>query len=63
VPVDGVIDAIDRDKKATEEGVGFVLLEEPGKPRWGQRVEPDRVRAAVEEMRSGSEAEQRPDSR
>lgn len=45
-----VIDAIARDKKATSEGVGFVLLEEPGKPRWGQRVEPDRVRAAVEEL-------------
>jgi shikimate kinase / 3-dehydroquinate synthase len=59
-----VIDAIGRDKKAAREGVGFVLLAEPGKPRWGQRVEPDRVRAAVEEMRGrgGSEAEQRPDS-
>jgi shikimate kinase / 3-dehydroquinate synthase len=46
-----VIEAIGRDKKATEEGVGFVLLAEPGKPRWGQRVAPDRVRAAVEELR------------
>jgi shikimate kinase/3-dehydroquinate synthase len=46
-----VIDAIARDKKATSEGVGFVLLEEPGKARWGERVEPDRVRAAVEELR------------
>jgi shikimate kinase / 3-dehydroquinate synthase len=57
-----VLDAIGRDKKATEEGVGFVLLAEPGEPRWGERVEPDRVRAAVEEIRgrSGSEAEQRP---
>jgi shikimate kinase / 3-dehydroquinate synthase len=46
-----VIEAIGRDKKATEEGVGFVLLAEPGKPRWGERVEPDRVRAAVDELR------------
>jgi shikimate kinase/3-dehydroquinate synthase len=46
-----VIEAIGRDKKATSEGVGFVLLAEPGDPRWGRRVEPDRVRAAVEELR------------
>ena len=64
VDVGRVIDAIGRDKKATEEGVGFVLIEEPGRPRWGERVEPDRVRAAVEEIRgSGSEAEQRSGSR
>jgi shikimate kinase / 3-dehydroquinate synthase len=46
-----VMDAISRDKKATSEGVGFVLLEQPGQPRWGERVEPDTVRAAVEELR------------
>jgi shikimate kinase / 3-dehydroquinate synthase len=46
-----VLDAIGRDKKAAREGVGFVLLSEPGKPRWGERVEPDRVRAAVDELR------------
>jgi shikimate kinase / 3-dehydroquinate synthase len=51
VDVGRVLDAIRRDKKATSEGIGFVLLEEPGRPRWGQTVEPDRVRAAVEEMR------------
>jgi shikimate kinase/3-dehydroquinate synthase len=51
VDVGRVIDAIGRDKKATGEGVGFVLLAEPGEPRWGERVEPDRVRAAVEELR------------
>jgi shikimate kinase/3-dehydroquinate synthase len=51
VDVARVIDAIGRDKKATEEGVGFVLLADPGQPRWGERVEPDRVRAAVEELR------------
>jgi shikimate kinase/3-dehydroquinate synthase len=46
-----VLDAIERDKKATSDGVGFVLLAEPGQPRWGERAEPDRVRAAVEELR------------
>jgi 3-dehydroquinate synthase len=50
VDVRRVVEAIARDKKATEEGVGFVLLSEPGQPRWGERVEPDRVRAAVEEL-------------
>ncbi len=51
VAVEGVVEALGRDKKRTEEGVGFVLLERPGEPRWGQRVDPDRVRAAVEELR------------
>ena len=51
VDTGGVFDAISRDKKATSEGVGFVLLAEPGKPRWGERVDPGRVRAAVEELK------------
>jgi shikimate kinase/3-dehydroquinate synthase len=51
VPVDQVIEAIGRDKKQTSEGLGFVLLERPGEPRWGESVDPDRVRAAVEELR------------
>ena len=38
------------DKKRTAAGVGFVLLSEPGKPRTGQLVEPDKVKAAVEEL-------------
>ena len=46
-----VVEAIGRDKKRTSEGLGFVLLERPGEPRWGESVEPDRVRAAVEELR------------
>jgi hypothetical protein len=45
-----VIAALERDKKATREGVGFVLIDRPGEPRWGQRVDPDRVRAAVQEL-------------
>jgi shikimate kinase/3-dehydroquinate synthase len=51
VPVDEVVDAIGRDKKRTSEGLGFVLLERPGEPRWGESVEPGRVRVAVEELR------------
>jgi shikimate kinase / 3-dehydroquinate synthase len=51
VSVDAVVDATGRDKKRTSEGIGFVLIERPGEPRWGQSVEPDRVRAAVEELR------------
>jgi shikimate kinase / 3-dehydroquinate synthase len=51
ISVDDVVEAIGRDKKRTAEGIGFVLLEEPGRPRWGESVEPDRVRAAVEELR------------
>jgi shikimate kinase / 3-dehydroquinate synthase len=50
VSVDQVVEAIGLDKKRTSEGVGFVLLERPGEPRWGQSVEPDRVRAVVEEL-------------
>jgi shikimate kinase/3-dehydroquinate synthase len=50
VPVAQVVGAIARDKKATSAGVGFVLLERPGEPRWGQPVEPDKVEAAVQEL-------------
>ncbi len=45
-----VLDAVGRDKKRTAEGVGFVLLAEPGEPRTGQLVDPSRLRAAVEEL-------------
>jgi shikimate kinase/3-dehydroquinate synthase len=51
VDVDAVIEAVERDKKRTAEGVGFVLLPEPGDPRTAQRVEPDALRAVVEELR------------
>ena len=50
VDLDEVLSAIGRDKKATAEGVGFVLLSVPGEPRWGERVDPGRVRAAVKEL-------------
>ena len=51
VEVDAVMEAVGRDKKKTAEGVGFVLLTEPGEPRTGQITDPARVREAVEELR------------
>ena len=42
--------AIQRDKKAGAEGVGFVLLEEPGTLRTGVAIDGDKVRAAVDEL-------------
>jgi shikimate kinase/3-dehydroquinate synthase len=55
VEIDAVLDAVERDKKRTREGLGFVLLERPGEPRPGQSVDPARVRAAVEELVEGSD--------
>jgi shikimate kinase/3-dehydroquinate synthase len=48
--VDAILDALQRDKKRTAAGVGFVLLSVPGEPRVGQLVDPARVRSAVEEL-------------
>jgi shikimate kinase / 3-dehydroquinate synthase len=45
-----ILEALERDKKRTAAGIGFVLLSEPGAPRVGQLVDPARVRAAVEEL-------------
>ena len=50
VSADAILNALQRDKKRTAAGVGFVLLSEPGKPRTGQLVDPAKVRAAVEEL-------------
>jgi shikimate kinase / 3-dehydroquinate synthase len=50
VAVDDVLAVLERDKKRTAAGVGFVLLSEPGQPRTGQLVDPAKVRAAVEEL-------------
>ena len=47
---DETLDALQRDKKRTAAGVGFVLLSEPGEPRTGQILDPDTVRAAVVEL-------------
>jgi shikimate kinase/3-dehydroquinate synthase len=50
IEVEPVLEALQRDKKRTAEGVGFVLLSEPGEPLVGQLIDPARVRAAVEEL-------------
>jgi shikimate kinase/3-dehydroquinate synthase len=46
-----VLEALGRDKKRTEAGVGFVLLSEPGRPKVGQLVDAAKVEAAVERLR------------
>jgi shikimate kinase/3-dehydroquinate synthase len=50
ISVDELLVAIDRDKKRTAEGLGFVLCKRPGEVVTGQRVDADRVRAAVERL-------------
>jgi shikimate kinase/3-dehydroquinate synthase len=50
IDVEAVLAALQRDKKRTAEGVGFVLLSAPGEPRVGQLVDPARVSGAVEEL-------------
>jgi len=48
--VEAILDALQRDKKRTAAGVGFVLLAEPGAAQVGQTVDPAKVRLAVEEL-------------
>jgi len=48
--VEAILEILQRDKKRTAAGVGFVLLSEPGEPRTGQLVDPAKVRAAVEKL-------------
>jgi shikimate kinase/3-dehydroquinate synthase len=50
VELESVLAALQRDKKRTAAGVGFVLLAEPGEPRTGELVDPAKVSAAVEEL-------------
>ncbi|HET7177939.1 MAG TPA: 3-dehydroquinate synthase, partial [Solirubrobacterales bacterium] len=50
IGVEAVLVALERDKKRTSSGVGFVLLSEPGEPRTGQVLDPARVEAAVREL-------------
>ncbi|HWA53152.1 MAG TPA: bifunctional shikimate kinase/3-dehydroquinate synthase [Solirubrobacterales bacterium] len=50
IELDPILDALQRDKKRTAEGVGFVLLAEPGAPRTGQLVDAAKVSAAVQEL-------------
>ncbi len=50
VDAGAILEALQRDKKRTGEGVGFVLLAEPGKPRTGQVLAADAIEAAVVEL-------------
>jgi shikimate kinase/3-dehydroquinate synthase len=50
VDIEQTLAALQRDKKRTADGIGFVLLDEPGTPRVGELVDPAKVRAAVEEL-------------
>jgi shikimate kinase/3-dehydroquinate synthase len=52
ISVAPVLDALQRDKKRTAAGVGFVLLSKPGQPRTDQLVDPAKVEAAVKELYS-----------
>ena len=45
-----VLTAVGFDKKRTDDGVAFVLLEEPGSPRTGAVLPDDEVRAAIEAL-------------
>jgi shikimate kinase/3-dehydroquinate synthase len=50
IELDATLAALERDKKRTAAGVGFVLLADPGAPRAEELVDPAKVRAAVEEL-------------
>jgi shikimate kinase/3-dehydroquinate synthase len=50
IPVDAVIEACGRDKKRTAEGIGFVLVDGPGRVAHGRSVGADSLRAAVSEL-------------
>ena len=50
VETDAVLAAIERDKKADADGVGFVLLERPWRAPHGRPIDGDMVSAAVEEL-------------
>jgi len=50
IGLESILDALQRDKKRTAAGVGFVLLLGPGEPRTGQLVDPAKVEAAVKEL-------------
>jgi shikimate kinase/3-dehydroquinate synthase len=50
IDVESVLAAVEHDKKRGPDGVGFVVLEEPGAARTGVVIEPDRVRLAVQEL-------------
>jgi shikimate kinase/3-dehydroquinate synthase len=47
---EAILGTLQRDKKRTSAGVGFVLLGEPGAPRVGEILDPAKVEAAVKEL-------------
>jgi shikimate kinase/3-dehydroquinate synthase len=49
-PVDAVLELVERDKKRSAGRVPFVLVEAPGEVTPGHAVDPDALRAAVEEV-------------
>ena len=51
--VDEVLALVERDKKRVEGRVPFVLVEAPGEVTPGHEVDPDELRAAVEEVHPG----------
>jgi shikimate kinase / 3-dehydroquinate synthase len=51
IGTDEILAAAELDKKRTANGLGFVLVERPGEPRTGERVDSSRVRAAIDELR------------
>ncbi|MQA72819.1 MAG: iron-containing alcohol dehydrogenase [Solirubrobacterales bacterium] len=51
IAVDEVLAPLERDKKRTAAGVGFVLCERPGEVVTARTLDAGRVRAAVEELR------------
>ncbi|MFM9054169.1 MAG: 3-dehydroquinate synthase family protein, partial [Solirubrobacterales bacterium] len=50
VDTEDVLTAVGFDKKRTDEGVAFILLEEPGSPQTGAVLPDDQVRAAIEAL-------------
>ena len=50
IELEAILDALQRDKKRTAAGVGFVLLANPGFARIDQLVDAAKVEAAVKEL-------------
>jgi shikimate kinase/3-dehydroquinate synthase len=52
VPLDDVLELVERDKKRSGGRVPFVLVEAPGDVTAGHHVDPGELRSAIEELRS-----------
>jgi len=53
IDADAVLDALDRDKKRTAEGVGFVTVAAPGEVEFGQRIDTGSLRRVIGDLRAG----------